>query len=206
MCSVFAAPENSDDRRWGGATMPTFSFDFHDGEYRLGELMLYFSQECAGDASYGATKLNKMLWLADFVAYARHGEPITGVEYQRLKNGPAPRRLPPVRDALIADGSAEEAQVQRGRYQQKRLIARRDPDTSFMSDHQTALVDEVIKATRGASAKAISQWSHGFAWKAAGADREPIPYEAAFLSNKRINDSDVSKTQKLAARFGWALA
>jgi hypothetical protein len=74
---------------------PTFSFppDIVDGEARLRELILYIAARCERDPRFGATKLNKILLFADFLAYFRRRRPITGVEYMRLPNGPAPRRL-----------------------------------------------------------------------------------------------------------------
>src|SRR2546425_12852222 len=73
-------------------------------EEKLGELILYISQKCATDPKFGAIKLNKILYLSDFLAFGNWGEPITGVQYQHLRKGPAPRRLLPVRDALQKDG------------------------------------------------------------------------------------------------------
>lgn len=186
--------------------MPTFMFALPDGEARLGELILYISQKCVDDATFGATKLNKILWIVDFLAYARDGTPITGVEYQRLPQGPAPRRLPPVRESLIRDGSLSEEHRRRGGFVQKRPVALRDPDITFLSDEQRALIDECIEAAWGATAKAISSWSHGKIWQAAGSDHALIPYEAAFLSDRPITAADVSRTLELAARLGWALA
>ena len=40
------------------------------------------------------------LWWSDFLAYAETGEPITGLEYMRLGNGPVPKRLMPVREDM----------------------------------------------------------------------------------------------------------
>jgi hypothetical protein len=75
-----------------------------EDERKMKELILYISQKCADDAKFGATKLNKILYFSDFLAYAYHGSPITGFEYQKLPNGPAPRRLVPVREQLMESG------------------------------------------------------------------------------------------------------
>ena len=87
----------------------TFKFDDLDGEKRLAELMLHIAHRCEDDPGFGATKLNKILWWSDFLSYARNGEPITGVEYQRLGNGPAPKRLVPIRKKMV---SARHAALQ----------------------------------------------------------------------------------------------
>ncbi len=75
-------------------------------ERKFTELLLYVATRLQGDRSGGATKLNKILFFADF-AHVRRGAPITGAEYQKLEHGPAARRLRPVRDRLIANGDAE---------------------------------------------------------------------------------------------------
>src|SRR5438034_10969942 len=82
----------------------TFKFEEIDGQARLRELILYVSQRCANDPTFGATKLNKILFYADFFSYFRFGEPIAGIEYQRLPNGPAPKQLLPVRRQMLAEG------------------------------------------------------------------------------------------------------
>ena len=43
------------------------------------ELVLHISQKCADDPSFGAVKLNKILFFADFASSAHYGTPITGV-------------------------------------------------------------------------------------------------------------------------------
>src|SRR5271157_2942127 len=75
-----------------------------DGEAKLAELILYISQRCALDPKFGATKLNKILYFSDFIAYADLGYGITGVEYSHRELGPAPTRLRPIRDHLIKSG------------------------------------------------------------------------------------------------------
>ena len=171
---------------------------------RLGELVLYVSAKCADDARFGATKLNKILWWSDMLAFGEHGEPITGAEYQRLRWGPAPRRLLPVQQALIAHGDAavSKAKAFRG-YTQSRLVPLRDPDLSTFTAEQIALVDSVIARVWKATATGVSQLSHGKAWRIAedGAD---IPYEAVFLSDEDPDQDDIEWARQVAAEHQWA--
>src|SRR6266852_5368152 len=60
---------------------------------QLGELMLYVAAKCEGLRSFGAVKLNKILFYADFLAYDRLGRSITGAVYQKLRYGTAVKRL-----------------------------------------------------------------------------------------------------------------
>jgi len=55
---------------------------------KMAELILYVSDRCQLDPAYGSTKLNKILFYADFLYYAKHGTSITGQEYMRLDKGP----------------------------------------------------------------------------------------------------------------------
>src|SRR5438132_6872604 len=98
-------------------------------EEKLGELILYISQKCATDSKFGAVKLNKILYLSDFLAFGNWNEPITGVEYQHLRKGPAPRRLVPVRDTLRSQGdiAVQEIPLKSGNIQ-KRTVNLREPD------------------------------------------------------------------------------
>lgn len=185
---------------------PTMSFPDIDGEARLRELILYVASRCQNDPKFGAIKLNKILWWADFAAYGQRGRPITGVEYMRLPQGPVPRRLVPVREAMQADGDLGVAVVQTyGGYEQKRPVALRRANLDLFSAGDIAIVDHVIDALRHKTARGASSQSHGKAWEIAS-DRDSIPYEAVFLSDDPINRSDVARTRELARVRGWALA
>src|SRR5690348_3295402 len=65
------------------------------------ELILHVTSQCVKDRYWNATKLNKVLFYADFLAFRDHGEPITGAEYFALENGPAPKALLPIREEMI---------------------------------------------------------------------------------------------------------
>ena len=55
---------------------------------RLRQMILYVATKCAKAERMGLIKLNKILWKADFDAFAARQRPITGREYQRLDLGP----------------------------------------------------------------------------------------------------------------------
>ncbi|MFA5885459.1 MAG: Panacea domain-containing protein [Acidimicrobiia bacterium] len=76
-------------------------------EAKLTELVLLVADRLRDDRAGGATKLNKVLSFADFAHCRRTGHSITGAEYQKLPQGPAPRRLLPIRDRLLRGGGAE---------------------------------------------------------------------------------------------------
>lgn len=64
-------------------------------ELKLSELLLLLAEELADDRFGGATKANKVMFFAEYANMRLTGRPITGARYQKLKQGPAPRRLLP---------------------------------------------------------------------------------------------------------------
>lgn len=182
---------------------PTYSFpEITNGEERLRELILYISTRCERDHRFGATKLNKILAFADFTAYFRRHVPITGVEYMRLPQGPVPRRLKPIAADMERKNDIKMRTVQDGKFEQKRIVPLRPARLGLFSADDIAIVDEIIQMLWGRTAKAVSEFSHGIAWRVAS-DGERIPYEAVFLSDEALTDYDIARTHELARRFGW---
>lgn len=190
--------EEGQDGDVGGVIKMAFDPD------KFRELLLYVAQRSASDPTFGATKLNKILFFSDFLAYGQLGKSITGATYQRLEHGPAARELLPIQEELV---NKSEAMVVPSRYfnrVQKRLWAVRDPVLSRFSAEEISLVDDVIEALRCHNASDASLLSHLIAvgWQIAG-DREEIPYEAVFLSGEPPTPTDVKHGQELAQRYGW---
>jgi len=95
-------------------------------EAKFAELVLYVAGKSVDDPGYGRTKLNKILFYSDFTAYEQLGESITGAEYQKLRYGPAPRRLLPVLERLTTDQAIDEQSKQVGSVSQSRPMALRE--------------------------------------------------------------------------------
>ena len=174
-----------------------------ENEKKFKELLLYVSQKCANDPTFGATKLNKILFYADFLAYANLGEPITCFDYQKLRWGPAPRRLMPVQTEMIEQGELALQPVHLlGGKIQKRTINLRSPDLSVFTAEEIALVDEVIEALESTRAEAVSDLSHRLVgWKVVQ-EGESIPYNTIFLSDEPLTEAEVARGRELARQFG----
>jgi hypothetical protein len=171
---------------------------------RLKELMLYVSERLFDDPSFGAVKLNKVLYFSDFIAYSSLGHSITGATYQKLKNGPAARQLLPAQHELQTEHAAELVEsAYFGGFTQKRLIPQRKAELSSFSADEIALVDEVIEDLRGRSASEVSDLSHrAVGWQIAEIG-EDIPYETALLSDDPLTMEDVERARELASEHGW---
>lgn len=66
---------------------------FRLNKEKFRELILYVANMSRNDPDFGAVKLNKILYYADFRAYRELGRPISGAAYRKLSEGPAPRQL-----------------------------------------------------------------------------------------------------------------
>lgn len=163
------------------------------------ELLLYVAGRLEGDRAGGATKLNKVLFFADFAHVRRTGAPITGVEYQKLPQGPAPRRLKPVRDALIARGEASVVKEQFLGYELHRLVPLRPADTSVFSESELQTIDQVLADLEGLNARQVSDLSHEEAgWRLVD-EGEVIPYEAALVGARQVSTSTSRRLERQVA-------
>ena len=173
---------------------------------RFRELILYCALKSESHRFFGATKLNKCLFYADFLAYRALGTSITGAEYLALEHGPAPRQFVAEREAMVRDN---DIAIQH-RTRQQRVIALREPDLGDFSGAEIAIVDQVIDALRTLDAGDVSEISHAFlGWKAARAESEAtgrqvaIPYSTALVSNQPMDEFQESHGLDLAIKYGW---
>jgi hypothetical protein len=169
-------------------------------EAKLRELVLYTAARLRDDRAGGATKLNKVLYFAEFAHMRRTGVPITGADYQKLPQGPAPRRLRPIRDALVAAGDAEIVSESFLGYEQHRLVPSRVADTSLFTTGELATVDEVVEDLRDLTAKQVSDLSHAEpGWQLVD-DGETIPFAAAFIAPEHVDTPTSEQLSRDVAR------
>lgn len=147
---------------------------------KLKELVLYVSEASKDDPEFGATKLNKVLFLADFLAYSAFGNSISGATYFHISNGPAPKQMLAAQEGLIAEGRATIEQRQYFGKTLKRLVALKGPDTSIFTADELNLVQDVITHLRGIGGKQLSDWTHTLIPWLYTKDREDIPYNTVF--------------------------
>jgi hypothetical protein len=178
-----------------------------DSDKKLGELILYISKKSAFDPYFGATKLNKILYFSDFFAYGNWGSPITGAEYQHLELGPAPKRLVPVRDQLVSDGSLAIQVVQfSGGKTQRRTVNLREPDLTLFLGRDIALVDDNIEKLSPLNADETSELSHRYVgWKSTRLG-ETIPFGTIFLSDAPPSPAELRRAQEIANELIEAVA
>jgi hypothetical protein len=169
-------------------------------EEKLGELLIYTAGQLLDDRPGGATKVNKILYYSEFSHIRTDGVPITGVAYQKLPDGPAPRQLVPVRDRLIANG---DAVLQDDQYFGKplhRLVPLRPQRVDALSLEELATVDQVIRAMWGLTAGQVSAMSHReLGWNMVD-EGEDIPLSTAYLPRRAVmSEAAKQRARELAA-------
>jgi hypothetical protein len=180
------------------------SDQFDSSKFR--ELIVYVAQESADDQKFGAVELNKLLYFSDFEAYAKWGAPITGARYQRLRWGPAPRALLPVRAELVDEEAIRLDTADYGGYPQERVVALRVPDLDRFSPAEVRLVDDVIERYRGLDGTEISNVSHEAPGWQLARDREDIPYFTVLIAPEQPPADVKREAAELAERHGWLAA
>lgn len=149
------------------------------------ELILYVARESEDDRKCGATKLNKILFYADFHAYRKLGQSISGERYQKLERGPAPKRALPVIAEMESEGLCAWAERDYYGFPLRKLIPLREPDLSVFSAQELDVARSVISELWELNATEVSDLSHRFAgWQAAELGEE-IPYETVFVDEAR---------------------
>jgi hypothetical protein len=157
---------------------------------KLRELILLISEWSQIDEKFGAIKLNKLLFHADFSAFLTYGEPITGQEYFKLPKGPAPRRLKAVTEGMIKTGEFAWQEVLYFGHIHKKPIALRPAKPAKFSGPEIALIRQTVEKFWGMGATEISEQSHLFlGWKAAHL-KETIPYSTALVSRRPPTDHE----------------
>jgi hypothetical protein len=168
-------------------------------ERKFAEALLYVAAKLADDPAGGAIKINKALFNADFAHMRAYGHPITGADYQKLPYGPAPRRLLPVRAALVASGAAEMREdLYLGRTV-KRLVPRRDADVVYLAETERQMLDEAVEVEKRRSGTESSAASHREPGWQMVEENETIPYETAFLRRPVVTEKVRLRVAELAA-------
>jgi hypothetical protein len=182
----------------------TYRVDLPGGQARLRELIIYVSERCATARRFGKIKLNKIIWKADFDAYAARRVPVTGRAYLRQKFGPVPNEMPPLYGEMLQDGLITIDFVDLGNnYVEHRTIPKVNPELrKFFSDDDVSYVDASINYYWELTGEEASDDSHGVAWRSRS-DGDPMPYELALLSDATPTDGQARRLLELAEQRGW---
>jgi hypothetical protein len=172
------------------------------GQGRLRQMILHVARQCEPCRFFGAIKLNKIIWKADFDSFAQRHVPVTGREYLKQKFGPALREMVPVQRDMLRDGLITFENRDFGdEVVEKRTIAVADPDMSLFTKEDLSFVENSIRHYWDMTGAESSDESHGIAWntRALGAT---MPYESALLSDRRPPLPQWERLKALVAERG----
>lgn len=143
---------------------------------RLRNLLLYFIHECEDVFN---TKMNKLLFYADFYHYRQHGQAISGLSYRAIKYGPVPVHWDRAY-SLFDDVRQEIVEFDTGITGTK-LVSVSQPDLSLFSESEKDTLRKIAETFSQTTAKEISLVSHDEeAWKRYVGTAQLINFSAAF--------------------------
>ncbi|MDZ4064962.1 MAG: DUF4065 domain-containing protein [Coriobacteriia bacterium] len=142
---------------------------------KLREMMVHF----CGQPLVWRTKLNKLLFYADFLNRKRHGVPISGCRYVHMQYGPVPANFYTLQASLVDSASLEEECASTGDCTGTVFRALRPADVSVFSETELGTLEDVAHAFEGWSALAVTEFSHKEPAWCETQNRDTIPYEYA---------------------------
>jgi len=146
---------------------------------KLRNTVLFLIRECG--ETY-ITKMNKLLFYADFMSYRKYGLGMTGLTYKAIQHGPVPTRWDRVY-SLIEGLENEERMLPAGGCGYV-LKAEEPIDTKYLGGNDIAVLNDVIDKFGAMSASEISSVSHEeTAWIKYRLSDLLIPYSEAFFLN-----------------------
>lgn len=176
---------------------PTLRVNLPGGQNRLRQLIIFISFSYRDAERFGALKLNKTLWRADFRSFADRGVPVTGREYRRLELGPAPREMPTLHKEMQAQNLIRlDKEELAPNMIEHRTVALVEPDLRLFTDIDLQYVNESISYYWDKTGREASDDSHGIAWKCRN-DGDLMPYELAYLSDRHLSNKQYLRLRAL---------
>jgi putative zinc finger/helix-turn-helix YgiT family protein len=166
-CELVLSPEKICEER-----LRRYEPDEFSGYRRLDldkffNVVLYFCKD--GDFK---TKINKLLFYADFLHFKQYAVSITGARYAHATFGPVPDKYETLLAALIENGAlASEEFTCSDEITGEKLVALKNPDFSLFSDSEIKILATVREKFRDFSSRKIMEYSHnevGYKETAAG--------------------------------------
>lgn len=137
--------------RVGRAAPDEFSGYFRFDVRKLLNAVLYFSK-----GGVWKTKLNKLLFYADFKHFQKYTVSITGSSYVHMPFGPAPDSFSGYFAAFASQGAIEFIEEDMG----EKILATQEPDATLFSATELDIMKSVKEHFQGWYASEMSDFSH----------------------------------------------
>jgi len=122
---------------------------------KLKNILLFFIER--GNGVF-FTKMNKLLFYTDFLAYRIMGKGMTGLSYKAIAHGPVPLRWDRIY-SFYDDINQEIVQFQDGRAGTK-LVSSLSPDMAELSAEEVKILEYVFERFKNETPTQISETSH----------------------------------------------
>lgn len=143
---------------------------------RVKNILLYYIEK--GDGVY-FTKMNKLLFYTDFLAYRQMGRGMTGLSYKAIAHGPVPLRWDRIY-SFYDEINQEIVQFPDGKAGTK-LVSKLSPDMGGFAKDELEILEYVYQRFKNKTPKQISETSHQEeAWLRNLNSDQLINYEMAF--------------------------
>lgn len=176
---------------------------FHLKWEKLAAAVAYLTERSRNDDGFGVTKLVKLLYYADCVAYQRTGEPITGANYIRMPHGPYPDKWQGLLERLEGERIIRVLDEDVGNgYQRHRPVRGASTETNTLTEEEKRFLDTQLRRFADFNARQIEEYSHDeLAWRTTEQGRT-LPYELAGI---RIPGPPDAETKARGQRIADAI-
>lgn len=145
-----------EDRIFRNESIDEFTGFKRPSSEKVSQVISYFSSK----TRLFKTKLNKLLFYADFVHFQRYGVSITGISYRAIPYGPVPAEYDKLYIKLCDDGKLE-TQIEwyeNGNYGE--IFTSKSLETDLLSKNERLVLEAVNNKFEGMTTREIVNYSH----------------------------------------------
>lgn len=144
---------------------------------KIREIVLFITSKLNGVFE---TKLNKLLFYADFVSYKRFGIGITGLRYNAIQYGPVPINYSTIYDSIE---SVQKEIINIGKnFSGNKFFGEHLSTYIYISEQEKNILEEILNYFQDFNANAISNYSHNeLAWIENVENKNIIDYKYGFF-------------------------
>lgn len=163
---------------------------------------------CENPRSLGATKLNKILWYTDTLAFRHFEKSVSGESaYVKRQFGPVPKNIIATLEKLQDEGKIHVRKTKYFGHPKQEFHVLESPNKDIFSEDERSIISRVVATICNSyTAESISDLSHDLIWEAAKLG-EDIPIKAVLAAradpptkkDMRWADALIKKYQPKAA-------
>ncbi|NVN18235.1 DUF4065 domain-containing protein [Muricauda sp. HICW] len=150
---------------------------------KISHMILFFSE----NAETWKTKLNKMLFYSDFLAFKNSGFGISGLDYRAIQYGPVPSRYGKLYDEISKGEQLRRVYIEERDYEGSFFVPKLTFNEHLFDEFELDVMRMVSNKFKWYSANEIKELSHEeLAWKENKEEQSIISYKDYGFSLKTI--------------------